>query len=584
MYAEFFGLAELPFNNTPDPRFYYATPDHEEALASMIYAVSEGKGLMLLTGEVGAGKTLLTKMLTHHLGSRICTAAINHTVASACDLLSSICDGFGLPMPADAGASTCIRMLHDFLLAQRAYNIPVVLMIDEAQGLPRESFEQLRTLGNMENNNATLLQTLIIGQPSLRRLFQLPDMHKLHQRIFRAFHLPALTRVQCPGYVQHRLNVAGAEDAQIFDDSAIEVIHGYSHGSARLINTLCDNAMLSAYSADMRTVSGELVEGVISQMLTIDQRHVPRDATHVTSIPPPVYLARDVRERIERIESGHGSLADRVGRIEFQIGTLAGSTEQASAQPTGLKPAGVDAETRAGPATVPPVCSSDSADPARERDAALTTALKEAERNTRQAMVGKLADITRQTDAKLATALGKAEDRLHRITGKTEDKLTDVAKDADERLTRVARKTDDLYQRFPKLAAASARRDQQFRRLTSVVKRIAEHAQENRTETKKHTSAADSEPATWWSALAAHDEPGARNATQPVVTASERLKELAHQAQTSMGDLRSLIADRSCPASEQPPTPVTAFPSRLESPVTLLASEVKYLSDVAEKS
>ena len=148
----------------------------------------------------------------------------------------------------------------------------------------------------------------------------------------------------------------------------------------------------------------------------------------------------------------------------------------------------------------------------------------------------------------------------------------------------MARKTDDLCQRFPKLAAASARRDQQFRRLTSVVKRIAERAREDRAEAKKHTSAADSEPVTWWSALAAHDEPGARNATQSVVAASERLKELTHQVQTSMGDLRSLIADRSCPASERPATPVTAFPSRLESPVTLLANEVKYLSDVAEKS
>ena len=584
MYAEFFGLAEMPFNNTPDPRFFYATPDHEEALASMIYAVSGGKGLMLLTGEVGAGKTLLTKMLTQRFGSRICAATINHTVTSAGDLVASICDGFGLPVPDDAAASTCIHVLHDFLLAQRAHNMPVVLMIDEAQGLPRECFEQLRTLGNMEDHNATLLQTLIIGQPSLRRLFQLPDMHQLHQRVFRAFHLPALTRAQCPGYVQHRLNVAGAEDAQIFDDSAMEVIHGYSQGSPRLINTLCDNAMLSAYSADLRTVSGELVEGVIDQMMTVDQQHVPRDATRTPRIPTPVYVAGDFRQRIERVESDHGSLTDRIGKLERTIGTSTDPRAHAATRTPSRQPAGTAAEARAEPVAAPSVCDSDSTATAGSRDAAQTAALKNAEKNVRRAMTDKLVDITRRTDERIATALDSAKDKLRRVVGETEDKLTDAVKNTDEQLTRVTDKTDDLYRRVPELAAASARRDQQVRRLTSVVKRLAERVQEHRTEARKQTSAAKPEPATWWSALAAHDESDARAAAQPVVAASERLKELVHQARTSMGDLRSLISDRSCPTSERAPMPVTALPSRFESPVTLLANEVKHLSDAVAES
>ena len=133
MYADFFGLRELPFNNTPDPRFFYSTPDHEEALASLIYAVQERKGFALLTGEVGAGKTLIARMMLRHFGSRIVFANINHAIAGADDLLAAMCTEFDLNAPATASNAHVVRLLHDFLLSRFAQDVSTVLVLDEAQ-------------------------------------------------------------------------------------------------------------------------------------------------------------------------------------------------------------------------------------------------------------------------------------------------------------------------------------------------------------------------------------------------------------------------------------------------------------------
>src|SRR3990172_5798902 len=179
MYAEFFGLRELPFNNTPDPRFFFSTPDHEEALASLIYAVKERKGFVLLTGEVGAGKTLISRMMLRHFGAGIAFANINHAMHTAEDLLASLCSEFELPYEPGAGNAQLVRTLHDFLLAKFAQNVPVVLLLDEAQTLPIKAFEQLRIIGNLEADDAKLLQIAIVGQPELQRSFQSPQLPQL---------------------------------------------------------------------------------------------------------------------------------------------------------------------------------------------------------------------------------------------------------------------------------------------------------------------------------------------------------------------------------------------------------------------
>ncbi len=269
MYIEFFGLRELPFNNTPDPRFFYSTPDHEEALASLIYAVKERKGFVLLTGEVGAGKTLVTRMMVRNFGTNIAFANINHAVDNADDLMASICTELEIPIEEGDGPTDMVRSLHDYLLAQFAQNIPVVLLLDEAQNLPADGFERLRMIGNLEADDAKLLQIAIVGQPELQQRFASPKLRQLGQRIFRSFHLPALSREATEGYILHRLSVVTDEPDKIFSAEAVDEIYRVSNGLPRVINTICDNTLLSAYSANRRDLDRAFVQSVTQHMTLV---------------------------------------------------------------------------------------------------------------------------------------------------------------------------------------------------------------------------------------------------------------------------------------------------------------------------
>ncbi|MGB0716997.1 MAG: AAA family ATPase [Phycisphaerae bacterium] len=300
MYADFFGFRELPFNNTPDPRFFYSTPDHDEALASLIYAVQERKGFVLLTGEVGAGKTLVSRMMMRHFGSNIAFANINHAVQGSLDLMESICAEFELDAQQPGSHAQHVRILQDFLLGQFANDTPVVLVIDEAQNLSIDAFEQLRMIGNLEADDAKLLQIVIVGQPELQDKFSSRELRQLRQRVFRSFHLPSLSTEGAAGYIKHRLEVAGGKPEEVFHPQAIRRIIRASHGIPRMINAICDNALLSAYSADQAQVSLEIVESVIDRSFMIqDQRQstteskgaaVDASEAAVAHEPPPSFL------------------------------------------------------------------------------------------------------------------------------------------------------------------------------------------------------------------------------------------------------------------------------------------------------
>lgn len=311
MYASFFGLRELPFNNTPDPRFFYPTRDHEEALASLVYAVQERKGFVLLTGEVGAGKTLVSRMMLRHFGTGIAFATINHALGSGGDLLESICTEFELPFEPQTTHTQLVRLLHDFLLARFAQDTPVVLVLDEAQTLPIDAFEQVRMIGNLEADDAKLLQVAIFGQPELQNMFMSPALRQLKQRVFRSFHLPALNREDTEKYVHHRLSVAGAPKPNLFDADAIALIHDYSRGLPRIINTLCDNAMLSAYSVGQREMGGALIESVVKQMMAFgNPASEELAAGRGVSAPAPERFAKSVHPP----GASHG---DTSGRFEM---------------------------------------------------------------------------------------------------------------------------------------------------------------------------------------------------------------------------------------------------------------------------
>ncbi len=261
MYATFFGLQQQPFSIAPDPRFLFMSEMHREALAHLLYGVGGGGGFVLLTGEIGAGKTTVCRAFLEQVPAHCDVAYIFNPKLSAIELLRAVCDEFHVAVPAGAGSvKEHVDALNRYLLAAFAAGRQAVLVIDEAQGLDVEVLEQLRLLTNLETAERKLLQIVLIGQPELRTLLATPALEQLAQRVIARYHLPALAARETGAYVRHRLAVAGAgAAAQPFDDRVLARVHALAGGVPRRINLLCDRALLGAYAqgraqVDMATV------------------------------------------------------------------------------------------------------------------------------------------------------------------------------------------------------------------------------------------------------------------------------------------------------------------------------------------
>ena len=264
MYVQFFGLQQAPFSIAPDPRYLFMSERHREALAHLLYGVGGGGGFVLLSGEIGTGKTTICRCFLEQVPAGCQVAYIFNPRLTVHELLQSVCEEFGITVPApaaglEASAKACIAALNAHLLAAHAQGRHCVLIIDEAQNLAPEVLEQLRLLTNLETHERKLLQIMLIGQPELREMLARPGLEQLAQRVIARYHLGPLTAGETAAYLAHRLAVAGRQGALPFDTAALRRIHQISGGVPRRINLLADRALLGAFAEGRAQVGRRIV-------------------------------------------------------------------------------------------------------------------------------------------------------------------------------------------------------------------------------------------------------------------------------------------------------------------------------------
>jgi general secretion pathway protein A len=260
MYTKYFGLNEKPFRITPDPRYLFMSERHSEGLAHLVYGVKDSSGFIQLTGEVGTGKTTLVRTLLARIPKGIDIALVLNPQLSAVEFLAAICEELKVSLPEDRNSvKALVDTLNRHLLASHAAGKRTILMVDEAQNLSTDVLEQIRLLTNLETAKQKLLQIILIAQPELREKLSQSNLRQLAQRVTGRYHLEPLSKEESIRYVEHRLKVAGGL-GDIFDDGAKREIYKFSKGVPRLINVVCDRALLGAYSQEVREVTSQIVQ------------------------------------------------------------------------------------------------------------------------------------------------------------------------------------------------------------------------------------------------------------------------------------------------------------------------------------
>ncbi|MCK5178714.1 MAG: AAA family ATPase [Candidatus Omnitrophica bacterium] len=262
MYKEFYNLKENPFNMTADPDFYFSSLHHKEAFSHLVYGIHQRKGILVVTGEIGTGKTTLCRTLLNHLGEDTKTALILNPNFSELQLLKLIIKDLGIP-GNPKNRLELIEALNDFLLEETALGNNVVLIIDEAQNLTIKQLEHVRLLSNIETEKEKLLQIILVGQPELCDKLKLNELRQLNQRVAVRYHILPLEHHELAAYIKHRLKIANASrklNQQLsFSDKAIDIIFKNSGGTPRMINILCDRALLAGYISETNTIDEHII-------------------------------------------------------------------------------------------------------------------------------------------------------------------------------------------------------------------------------------------------------------------------------------------------------------------------------------
>jgi len=265
VYQKFFGTQKKPFSIAPDPFFMYMSEGHREALAHLRYGLENNGGFVLLTGEVGAGKTTVCRCLLEHIPDDANIAFIINPKLSPLELLATICDEFGINFENNASIKDLIDAINEYLLTEHSQGRHTVLIIDEAQNLSVEVLEQIRLLTNLETNEQKLLQIIMLGQPELQEKLAREDLKQLAQRISARYHLGPLSYAEIKAYVRHRLSVAGMSP-QIFTEGSLKKLYFLSSGIPRLVNIICDRALLGAYTKGVQTVDIRMMSAAGSEV------------------------------------------------------------------------------------------------------------------------------------------------------------------------------------------------------------------------------------------------------------------------------------------------------------------------------
>lgn len=265
MYLEYFKLSEMPFNITPDPRFLYFSQQHREAYDHLLFGITHRKGFIELTGEVGSGKTTLCRAVLSALDKTVETALVLNPSLTETQLLRAMLNDFGLEVRGRDRLSY-IETLNEFLLDRNRQGVNVALLIDEAQDLSPQVMEQIRLLSNLETDQHKLIQIVLCGQPELKARLARPDLRQLRQRITVRYHIRPLSETDLARYIDHRLRVAGSDGRISFDAGAVRRLYRYSRGCPRLVNAVCDHAMLAGYVHRTNCIDARCVDAAIRQL------------------------------------------------------------------------------------------------------------------------------------------------------------------------------------------------------------------------------------------------------------------------------------------------------------------------------
>ena len=335
MYEDYYRFSAKPFQLNPDPRFFFGSKGHKRAMAYLDYGLSLGEGFIVITGEVGAGKTTLVRNLFRQLDSQNLVAAqLVSTQLDAEDTLRSVAASFGLAHEGLA-KSSLLKNLEDFLAAATRQGKRALLVVDEAQNLTARAVEELRMLSNFQNNERSLIQTFLLGQPEFRGILQSPDMQQLRQRVVASYHLGPLDADETRGYIEHRLRTVGWTGMPDFTDDAFAALHRFTGGIPRRLNTTCDRLLLFGYLEEKTCLGEDEVNEVIADLRSEVAHQDFQGPTGVSGHLPAGGLQNEesarLTQRVEQMERSVNRILPIVRKILYTVSDRQAGPESGAA-------------------------------------------------------------------------------------------------------------------------------------------------------------------------------------------------------------------------------------------------------------